>query len=205
MSDFFYKEKLGAVFSPVLSIKHEKLSPAVVSAIDNLLSPSGDMFTRAQTVRNLMQIESLSLEEASKVLSLKKTDVANKLRLLEFSAAERSAIIACGFSELAALQFLKLDKLSRLYAMEFCNSNGYSDEQIQGYVDGVVSSKCERKEMIEKKIETVKKIALNDVGFFMNSIENAVRIAMRAGFDIEKTHAEKPDGYDIHISVKKKK
>ena len=56
MSDFFYKERLGPVFSPVINVKKADIPKAVVSAIDNLLSPSGNMFTRAETVRNLMKI-----------------------------------------------------------------------------------------------------------------------------------------------------
>ena len=141
MSDFFYKERLGPIFSPVINIKNEKLSPTVVSAIDNLLSPSGNMFTRAAAVKNLMSIEKLGLEETARVLSLKKTDVANKLRLLEFSQKERSAILEYGFSESGALEFLKLDKVTRLYTIEYCRKSGFDENEIKEYVDGVVARK----------------------------------------------------------------
>ena len=105
VSDFFYKEKMGPLFSPVITLKNERISPVVVSAIDNLLSPDGNMFTRAETVRNLMRLEKLGLEETSKALSISTSDVANKLRLLEFSDKERAAILEYGFSEKDALQF----------------------------------------------------------------------------------------------------
>ena len=124
MSDFFYKEKLGPVFSPVIKIKHEKMSPAVVSAIDNLLSPKGNMFTRAETVKCLMGLEKLSVEETAKALSLKMEDVAGKLRLLEFSETERCALLDYGFSERDALQFLRLDRVSRLFFIECCRKKG---------------------------------------------------------------------------------
>lgn len=204
MSDFFYKERLGPVFSPVINIKRENVSPTVVSAIDNLLSPTGNMFTRAETVRNLMMVEKLSLEQTAKALSIKITDVANKLRLLEFSQNERGVILEYGFTEAGALLFLELDKPSRLYAMEYCHKNSYSTQQIQGYVEGVVNSGRTKKIQREEKIERVKKCVVNDVGFFFNSIENALRLARRAGLEVENHRSEKEDSYDIHIKIKKR-
>ena len=203
MSDFFYKERLGPVFSPVINIKNEKLSPTVVSAIDNLLSPSGNMFTRAAAVKNLMSIEKLGLEETARVLSLKKTDVANKLRLLEFSQKERSAILEYGFSESGALEFLKLDKVTRLYTIEYCRKSGFDENEIKEYVDGVVATKSAKKEKTKERAESVKKFIVSDIGFFLNSIENATRLARNAGFDVKNEKTEHKGGYDIHISIKK--
>ncbi len=97
MSDFFYKEKFGPMFSPVIKIKRENIPPTVVSAIDHLLSPTGNMFTRAETVKRLMKIENMNLDMTAKALSLKRSDVAGKLRLLEFSKPEREAVLEYGF------------------------------------------------------------------------------------------------------------
>lgn len=204
MSDFFYKEKLGPVFSPVIKVKHKNLSDTVVSAIDNLLSPSGNMFTRAETVRNLMSIEKMGIEETASALSLKPVDVANKLRLLEFSASERSAILDGRFSETAALQFLRLDRASRMYAVEYCRKSGYDTQGVTEYVDEFVASRAEKRLHFDEKIENVRKFVVNDIGFLFNSIENVLRTARRAGFDVEKENMEKEDSYDIHISIKKK-
>ena len=203
MSDFFYKERLGPGFSPVIKVRNEALPQTVVSAIDNLLSPSGNMFTRAETVRNLMSIEKLNLEETAKALSIRMSDVANKLRLLEFSDKEREVILKHGFSEVSALKFLSLDKVSRLYAMEYCHKNGFSHEQIEGYVDGVVNSdtakRCEKGGIIQN----VRKFCVSDVRFFFNSIDNVLRTARRAGFEIQDENAEDEDSYNIHIKIKK--
>lgn len=203
MSDFFYKEKMGPVFSPVINIKKENISPTVVSAIDSLLSPAADMFTRAETVKNLMRIEKLTVEEAARVLSLKPVDVANKLRLLEFSPKERKAILDHGFYEADALEFLSLDKVSRLYSMEYCRKNAFSSEQIREYVRGLVNTGTELKREVENKIESVRKFVVGDIGFFFNSIDNALKLARKAGFEVENNRTESNDCYNIHISVKK--
>ena len=203
MSDFFYKEKLGPVFSPVINVKQENISQAVVSALDNLLSPSGNMFTRAETVRNLMKIEKLSLEQTAKALSLNLPDVANKLRLLEFTQKERRAILDHGFSEASALEFLRLDKISRLYAMEYCRKNEFDADGIKDYVDSAVESKKVKKEQTQEKIESVRKFVINDIGFLFNSIDNILRLARNAGFEVDNKTSENSDFYDIHISVKK--
>lgn len=203
MSDFFYKERMGPVFSPVINVKHENISQAVVSAIDNLLSPTGNMFTRAQTVKNLMSAEKFSLEQTAKALSLKRVDVANKLRLLEFSQKEKSTILKHGFSEASALEFLRLDKVSRLYAMEYCKKNNFDAEGIKEYVDNAVEARKTKKEETKEKIEAVRKFVINDIGFLFNSIENVIKLAKNAGFEVENEKSENEDCYDIHISVKK--
>lgn len=205
MSEFFYKEKLGPVFSPVISVRHENISPVVASAIDNLLSPSGNMFTKAEAVRNLMSIEKIGLEQTAKVLSLKMSDVADKLRLLEFSDKERGAILEYGYSESCALLFLSLDKISRLYAMEYCHENNYSKEQIQKYVEDFAASVGAKRAECRQKIGNIRKTVINDIGFLLNSIENVLRMARNAGFEIENDKSEKNDEYDIHIRVKKQK
>ena len=204
MSDFYYKQKTGQVFSPVIKVKHKNLSATVVSAIDNLLSPSGNMFTRAETVKNLMSVEKMGLDETASVLSLNRVDVANKLRLLEFSRAERSAILDGGFSQADALQFLRLDRVSRLYAMEHCRQSGYDTVKITEYVDGVVESKTKKKKQLDGGMENIRKFVVNDVGFLLNSIENLLNTARKAGFDVQKEHTESGGLYDIHIRVKRK-
>lgn len=203
MSDFFYKEKLVPMFSPVISVKKDNLSPTIVSAIDNLLSPSGNMFTRAETVKNLMKIEKLGIDETAKALSLKSVDVASKLRLLEFSKREREAILEYGFCESSALQFLRIDKVSRLYAMEFCRKSSYDASRIESYIDGLVNSGNNIKSKIAKKGENIRKFVVGDVGFFLNSIDNALRIARSAGLDVSKENKEDDNGLNIHISVKR--
>lgn len=205
MSDFFYKEKIGPIISPVIKVKKEKMSPTVASAIDNLLNPSGNMFTRANTVRNMMDIEKMSLEQASKALSLRMSDIAEKLRLLEFSEKEQKTVLEYGFSEKSALMFLSLDKFLRSYAMEYCHRNSFSQEQIEGYVNGIIDSSNARAKMAKERANSIKKSAVKDIGFLLNSIEKTLCIAKRAGFEVAKEQTEKEDFFDIRIRVKKNK
>jgi hypothetical protein len=44
---------------------------------------------------------------------------------------------------------------------------------------------------------------VNDIGFFLNSIENALKLARNAGFEVENEKKENDGSYDIHIRVKK--
>ena len=201
MSDFFYKERIEPVFSPVITVKRANMSGTVVSAIDSLLCPSGNMFTRAETVRNLMKIEKYNLEETARVLSLKMSDVANKLRLLEFSQKEREAVLKGGFSEASALRFLSLDKGVRLYCIEHCSKKKLDDKDIAEYVLSVADTK---KPAAKSRKENVRKLIINDIGFFFNSIENSLRIARTAGFEVDYEKNESDGYFDVHIRVKKK-
>ncbi len=206
MSDFFYKEKLGPVFSPVIKVKRGDVPLSVATAIDNLLNPSGNMFTRAQTVKNLMQLENYSLEQTAKALSLRMSDVGGKLRLLEFSDAERAAVLEYGFSEKSALDFLALDKYSRLYAMEYCHKNSFTPKQIEGYVEGLVNAKLMKnaeKSTAAKKGE--RRALVGNIGFLFNSVDNFLRIARQAGFSVDDERSEDDEGYSIHIRIDKHK
>lgn len=205
MSDFFYKELIGPVFSPVINVSKKEMSRTVVSAIDGLLCPEGNMFTRAETVKNLMQLENLSVEQAAKALSLKMSDVASKLRLLEFSETERQTVIEYGFCEKAALKFLELDKHSRLFAMEYCKRNGFDFDGIEQYVDEVINQKNQKKQEKSPRMQRAKnkKSAGCDIGFFFNSVEKAIRLAKQAGFFVNHKREETKEEYVIHISVKK--
>ena len=205
MSDFFYKERLGPVFSPVINIKKQEVPSTVLSAIDNLLSPSGNMFTRAETVRNLMKIEGYGIEQTAKALSMKMSDVAVKLRLLEFSAAERQAILEYNFSERGAVLFLSLDKPKRLFAIEYCHANGYNEEQIQGYVEGFSEAKREKRTERAENKGNIRKTIINDVGFVLNSIENTLKLAKKAGLEIFDEKSENEECCSIHITLKKRR
>ena len=203
MSDFFYKERLGPVFSPVINIKKQGAPSTVLSAIDNLLSPSGNMFTRAETIRNLMKIEGYGVEETAKALSMKMSDVAAKLRLLEFSSAERQAILEYDFSEKAAVMFLSLDKPRRLFAIEYCHANGYNEEQVHGYVEGFSVAKKEKRTEKNTPSSGLRKSVINDVGFVLNSIENTLKLAKKAGLEILDEKSENEDSCSIRITLKK--
>ena len=204
MSDFFYKEKLGPVLSPVIKVKRNNLSPTIVSAIDNLLSPAGDMFTRAETVRNLMKIEKLGLDETARVLSIRRTDVANKLRLLEFSKKERLAILDYGFSEAYALEFLEFDKSSRLYVMEYCRKNDVPKEKVKECT-ALFQRNHSGFEAEKKSSESVRKYVIKDIVFVVNSIESTLKTARNAGFEIENHTEENEDSFNIHINLRKRK
>ena len=80
-----------------------------------------------------------------------------------------------------------------------------SAEQIEGYVDGVVNSDTAKRSEKNKLIENVRKFCVSDVRFFFNSIENTLRLARRAGFDVEDEKGEDGDCYNIHIKINKQK
>ena len=90
-------------------------------------------------------------------------------------------------------------------ADRFCRKNGYSGEQVKGYVEGIVAGAASRKREFGNKTESVRKAVVNDMGFLLNSIENALKLARKAGFEVENSNSEKKDCYDIHIRVKKHK
>jgi hypothetical protein len=151
-----------------------------------------------------MKIEGYGIEETAGALSMKMSDVALKLRLLEFSVAERQAILDYNFSEKGAAMFLSLDKARRLFAIEYCHANGYNEEQIQGYVEGFAEARKEKHpERAENKCN-IRKTIINDVGFVLNSIENTLKLAKKAGLEIFDEKSENEDSCSIHITFKKR-
>jgi D-alanyl-D-alanine carboxypeptidase len=125
---------------------------------------------------------------------------------------DHRAILDYGFSEQSALQFLRLDKISRLYAAEYCHKSGYDAAGVSEYVDTLVSTSSGKRgraaanadDKDENKHRNIK-FSVGDIRFLFTSIENAVRLAKKAGFTVTDEKDEDDNGYNIHIRVDKNK
>jgi len=193
VSDFFELNYQRPVLSPVIKITKSKEKPTFVSDLSDV--DKKDMFSQAIRVRNLMKESKLSLMKTAKLLGLDSSGVANKLRLLEFDEAQRKTILQCGYSEKEALCFLQLDKNTRLYAMELCRQENYSEQQIEQYV----------KEQITLQGRPAKKLSqVSDVGFLSNSLKKTLLLAEKMGFETDMQDSEDDEYHYYSIKVKRK-
>lgn len=193
MSDFFESKYQRPVFSPVINITKSVEKPTFVSEIGQ--EQKQDMFMGAENVKKLMKEEKLSLAETGQRLGIDPREVANKLRLLEFSQAEREALINNGYDEEQALMFLQLCKKTRLYAMEYCRQENLDTRGIEEYVKQAIhGTKAERKSTFE----------VNDIGFVVNSLKKTVSLAQKMGFEAQLEKCEDEDYHLITVKVKKK-
>ena len=200
MSDFLEKNEEKSKKQQKVYISKNSMSPTLVTAIDNLLCPKSDMFACALTVKKLMETERLSLSQAAEQLSLRLTDVANKLRLLEYSMDEKELILKLGLTERCAIRLLEADKDRREKLLIECEKLGLEKKKAQEYI---INSIENLKENNVQKKGVLRKIAVCDAGFLIYSLDKAVMLAKQAGLKIESCKSESEKECFITIKIKK--
>lgn len=200
MSDFLEKQDGKSQKSKKVYINKNSMSPTLVTAIDNLLCPESNMFTGAETVKKLMETENLSVAEASKQLSLRLVDVANKLRLLEYTDNERKLILKLEITERCAVKLLDICKEQRYEVLDECDGFGLKKRKAEDFILNRMADLTPEK--IRRK-NSLRKMYVCDPGFLINSLDKAVLFARQAGLKIESFKSEDEKEYSMIIKVKK--
>lgn len=98
----------GLVQVPCLVIAADGQRSAELAIIENLQREDLNLFEQASAIAALMDIYHLTQEQAANRLSTSQPTVANKLRLLRYTAAERELILSSGLTERHARTLLRL-------------------------------------------------------------------------------------------------
>ena len=164
--------------------------------ISMIRSGQADMFRAAYAMATLIERGHMTQTELAGALSLSQSAVANKLRLLRLSEAEREAILRTGLSERHARALLRLrDERVRSCALERVIRERMSVSETERLVLDL-SSEGEMPPRREKG-------HIRDLRFFSNSIDRAVSIATRAGLVLELRRHESERHLEILIRIEK--
>ncbi len=203
MSDFYNEKEYILPCKNTAFQRKKHMSGTLVSAIDSLLCPSGNMFTSALTVKNLMELENLSVSQAAQQLCIKQTDVANKLRLFEYSEYEKALILELELTEKSAVKLLNVDKAERKEILEECKSQSLKSNIANRYITEVLNGYKPKPEREQKG--TRRKFSVCDEGFLLNSLDRVLSVAKQAGLQLESNREEKDDCFVMNIMVKKRR
>ncbi len=195
------------VLEPVASViekSENKAVPVCVStAVSCLLKEDTDMFCAAETIRDLMVLEGISIFDAAEVLGTDVKTIENKLKLLQLSRREQKYIKNLKYSECTALKLASLCKQDRKAVFNYCKQNGYDSKKANKYVNAFIKTKKtpEFENLHETNTHQNSKAKM-PLGFLINSIDRVVTLAKNAGFNVEKSSNVVQDGVEVVIKVK---
>jgi ParB family chromosome partitioning protein len=189
-------KELGLKAVPCIITDISELKSAEISIIENLLREDLNIFEQAEAIQALIDTHNLTQEEIATKLSNSQSFVANKLRLLRFSSAERELILKNNLTERHARALLRIadpvlrDKILGAIINEGLNVAS-TDELIESYLakrDGKTS---------------VSKGNSKGINAFYSTINRAIDTVKGQGIGIKCRRVENDDYTELTIIVPK--
>ena len=128
---------LTAIPAYIRTIKDENVME--LALVENLQRKNLDFIEEANGLSQLIKLFGMSQEEAARRLGKSQSAVANKLRLLRFSAVEQEFILANGLSERHARAALRVpDPDERLQMLRIFAERGLNVAAAEEYVESML-------------------------------------------------------------------
>lgn len=202
---------IGLKEVPCIVIEADSRKSAELAIIENIQRENLNMFEQAAAISSLIEIYELTQEKIARQLSTSQSYVANKLRLLRLSVAERDIILKSNLTERHARALLRLPSSDlRLDALDYIISHELNVSRTEEYIDDLLTPKTDDDDTLQsasekkKEPEIRKKFIIKDIRIFYNTIDHAVDTVKRAGIDIQARKTEKEDTMELYIEIPKK-
>ncbi len=185
---------------PCIILEANEQRSAELAIIENLQREDLNMFEEASAIARLLEIYHLTQEKIAQKLSTSQSYIANKLRLLKLTAAERERILRYRLTERHARALLKLPApTDRLEAIEYIHEHGLNVAATEEYVERLLAD-----EPAPPKSEGTRKLILRDMKIFYNSIDRAVSLMKQNGIDVATDRVEHETHTELILSIPKK-
>ncbi len=186
----------GLTEVPCIIIAVDNKRSAELALVENLQREDLNIFEQAAAISALIDIFHMTQEQTAAMLGLKQSSVANKLRLLKLTSAERSIIIENSLTERHARALLKLADLKmRLDILDTVVRKELNVSDTEALVD---------KKLTEGDFQIAsKQPIIKDIRIFYNTIDRAIGLIEKAGIGVEKIRRENDDEVELVITIKK--
>lgn len=169
---------------------------AVLAMAENMQRQDLQIFEEAEGIRRLIEEWHVTQEEAAFRLGKSQSALANKLRLLRLTQAERQKITAAGLTERHARALLRLeDEKVRAKALDVIIAKRFNVQETDRYVEKCLEIRDDRR---QKKTAVVK-----DVRIFWNTISHAVSIMKQSGIDAQTLRSETDEFVEYVVRIPK--
>jgi len=195
---------LGLKEVPCIVIDADSQTSAELAIIENLQRENLNMFEQAAAIASLIDIYAFTQEKIARRLSTSQSYVANKLRLLRLTTAEREIILRANLTERHARALLRLPSPElRIDALDQIISRELNVSRAEEYIEDLLTPEINTTPAPPPP--TVhKKFIIKDIRIFYNAIDKAVDLVKSAGVDIKSTKTEKENTMELHIEIPKK-
>ncbi len=190
----------GMQMVPCIIHKVDDKRSALLSLLENLQRRDLSMFEEADGIARLIGHYHITQQEAAERLGMAQSTLANKLRLLKLTPAQRDRIISARLSERHARAIVRLpDAGQREQAIDQIIARQLTVSETDRLID----------EMLEPKEERVKTAApkriplIRDVRLFVNSITRVVSTMRQSGVDAQTSRSETDDYIEYTVIIPK--
>lgn len=192
---------------PCIVIDADDERSAVLALIENIQRRDLSYFEEALAIERLIKFYGLTQEEAASRLGKAQSTIANKLRLLKFSDAERGLLIKGNVTERQARALVRIDDQKlRIHAMGEMIINKLNIEQtesmVEGILHGIIPKKREEEpDPAEKKQASRKNFHFPLPRLYINSINKIVKNMKEANIECETVMNRVGDCYEYTIKI----
>jgi ParB family chromosome partitioning protein len=184
---------------PCIVSEYSDYKSAVLSLTENLHRQDLHFFEEAEGIKHLIDVWGITQEEAAYRLGRSQPAIANKLRLLRLSEAERGLITEAGLTERHARAFLRINTSpERMKAIETVIKKEMNVRQTEQLVDDINDKKHD---MSKQKNTPV----IKDVRIFFNTIAHAVKTMQLGGIDAQTLNSETDEYIECIVRIPKAK
>lgn len=192
-------KKAGLKKVPCILTRSDDNGSAIIALTENLQRKDLNYFEEGFAMQRLMLMTESTQSELAQTLGISQSAVANKVRLLKFSAEERDAILANGLSERQARSLLRIEsKGDRLFMIKRITERNLNAGETEKAVEEFIKHRAESEKTGVRRV-----VGMVDVRFFVNSIDNAVKLIRKAGIDVGTTKRENGETIEISLVIPK--
>jgi len=172
---------------------------AELALVENLQREDLGIFEQANAIASLIDLYHLTQEETAGILGISQSAVANKLRLLRLTQAERKIITENGMGERHARALLKLtDPDQRLSILREAAKKSLNVAQIEAMVDQLLCPP----DPPEREVKRSRGM-LKDIRIVFNTLDRAVDVIEKAGIPVAREKRENDDSVEFVIRIRK--
>ncbi|MBR3970924.1 MAG: ParB/RepB/Spo0J family partition protein [Ruminococcus sp.] len=172
---------------------------AILAIVENIQRQDLSFFEEATAIEKLIEYYGLTQEEAASKLGKAQSTVANKLRILRLTEAEREIVSKFNLTERHARALLRLGSAQeRLFLLEKIVKNKLNVEKTELLIDNYIG-KVKEKQSYKKRSPV-----FQNVSIFVNTINKAIQTMQSAGIAAEsrKIQGEEYIEYRVRIPMR---
>jgi len=188
---------------PCVIVNADRQVSAEIAIIENLQREDLNFFEQAQAIQNLIELFGYTQEQAARRLSVSQSYIANKLRILKLSEAEREIISEYKLTERHARSFIRIaDEEERRQIITTVIKRSMNVSATDKHIDKILN---EREANPTPPPGQRKSFIVKDVRLFLNTIDKVVDTIAQSGINIKSERTDKGEYIEIYLNVPKKK
>ena len=181
----------GLTEIPCIVMSMDEKESGVVALVENLQRQDLDFIEEARGISRLMELWSLSQEQAAKVIGKSQSSVANKLRILKHSPQVLDALRDGGLTERHGRALLKLPtEPEKLRAIDAIVGMGMSVARTERYIEQLLAEKQPRQSRA-------------NVGHFLNNLNQSLARIQLSGIPAVSERRETDSQIVLTITIPK--